>query len=503
MTKHIEDVLTGATQIQPPWTDPDLPPDQFLYDRMGPWPQPAPAYPMIRPPEVLNIPPIEALLWKSTIGRRYEKTVLEYTVPAFIEGTYEKLCGVPLPTDSQFIQIMTHTVYSRFLRQEAPGSTDWISDFTAMELLTPLPGTYCAPVVSRFRKANNGFSCIEIKFLKTATRSEELVVTPTDKAWNLAKVYALQGAAYHALFVVHPTLHFPMDSINAITKTAIPMMHPLYQALIPHTTYTLQLDNTVLESSWSVVNNKVHETWFDPLTAEGYNIKQLFGVGYSGYRGLKAYPAFDYMAPWMDADILYGKCLQAYFVPFLVFATKIASVIPKTDPYVKRWADYCSANVRGFPDGSAIFEEDNLAKAMAIYMWDVSVAHGADHYSFGKGIALTNKFLRLRRPPPVDINDGVDVKTVSDLVTAEDLGRAILANDMVFSVITMEPNLIETKYAFTDKALINATDEFHANLRSVDTMVRTIMPEFMRLEPDSDVHHSYPYDLTIPASIQF
>lgn len=502
MTRLTESDLTGGTQAQPAWTNPDLPPDQFLYDRMGPWPQPAPAYPMTRPPEVLTIPPVEADLWNSTIGWRYKKTVAEYTVPAFIEGAYEKVSGVALPTDAEFVHIMTHTVYSRFLRQEAPGSADWISDFTAMELITPLPATYCAPVVCRFRKENDGFLCVEIKFLKTAT-SNELVVTAKDNAWNLAKVYACQGAAYHALFVVHPTLHFPMDSVNAITKTAVPMMHPLYQALIPHTAYTLPLDNAVLEGAWTVVNDKVHETWFDPLTAEGYNIKQLFGVGYSGYRGLTAYQAFDYMAPWMDTDILYGTCLQAYFEPFLVFATKIASVIPKTDPYVKHWADYCSAHVLGFPDGSAIFEKDNLAKAMAIYMWDVSVAHSADHYSFGKGIALTNKFLRLRRPPPVDINDGLDVKTVSDLVSADDLGRAILANDMVFSVVTMAPNLIETQYAFTDKMLINAANTFHAELKSVDAKVRTIMPEFMRLEPDTDPKDPYPYDLTISAGIQF
>ena len=57
---------------------------------------------------------------------------------------------------------------------------------------------------------------------------------PGDKAWSLAKAYALQGVAHHALFVVHPTLHFPMNSVNAITKSAVPMIRPLFQALLPH-----------------------------------------------------------------------------------------------------------------------------------------------------------------------------------------------------------------------------------------------------------------------------
>ena len=492
--------LPGLTQAQPAWTDPDLTPDQFLYERLGPWPQPAPAYPMSRPPEVLNIPPIETLIWNENIGSRYLKTQLGYAgaAAALAVGDMAK----PLPTDDDFIQIMTRAVYARFLRKESPGSAFWVSDFTAMELITPMPGTYCAPVVCRFLQQNNRFYCVSITFLKTATNSE-LLVKSGDKAWNLAKVYACQGAAYHALFVVHPALHFPMDSVNAITKTAVPHIHPLFQALYPHTTYTLPLDNSVLESAFTVVNNNAPGTWFDPLTAGGYNIKQLFGVGYSGYKGLASYPAYDYMTPWMDADTLYGQCLREYFKPFLVFATKIASVIPLTDPYVKRWADYCSANVRGFPDGTAIFTGNNLATVMAIYMWDVTVSHGADHHSFGNFIQLKNKFLRIRRPPPANINDGADVRLVSDVASADDMARAELANAMFFSVWTLAPNLIDTIYPFTDPMLQAASADFHANLKTVDASVRAIMPEFMRLQPGTDPNDPYPYNLTIPASIQF
>lgn len=489
-----------GVQAPPPWANPDLPPDQFLYERLGPWPQPAPAYPMSRPPEVLNIPPVETLIWNESIGARYLKTQLGYAgaAAALAVGDMAK----PLPTDNEFLQIMTRAVYARFLRRESAGSAFWVSDFTAMELLDPLPGTYCAPVVCRFLQDNDRFHCVSITFVATATHSE-LLVKPSDKAWPLAKVYACQGAAYHALFVVHPALHFPMDSVNAITKTAVPHIHPLFQALYPHTTYTLPLDNAVLESAFTVVNNNAPGTWFDPLTAGGYNIKQLFGVGYSGYKGLAAYPAYDYMAPWMDADTLYGQCLREYFKPFLAFAAKIASVIPKTDPYVRRWADYCSSQVRGFPDGTAIFAGNNLAMAMAIYMWDVTVSHGADHNSFGNFIQLKNKFLRIRRPPPTNVNDGADVRLVSDVASADDMARAELANAMFFSVWTLAPNLIDTIYPFTDPTLQAAAAEFHANLKIVDVSVRAMMPEFMRLEPSADLQAPYPYDLTIPASIQF
>ncbi len=48
-----------------------------------------------------------------------------------------------------------------------------------------------------------------------------------------------------------------------------------------------------------------------------------------------------------------------------------------------------------------------------------------------------------------------------------------------------------------------ASADFHANLKSVDASVRAIMPEFMRLQPGTDPKDPYPYNLTIPASIQF
>lgn len=493
----MEKNLQMTLQSQPAWTDPNLPPDQFLYERKGPWPQPAPAYPMTRPPEVLNIPTQEYTAWWEFIGLRL---VAEYGVEKLLAPRQAQAdLALPLPIDEEFLRIMTQTVYGRYLRNES-GTAFWVNDFSAMELIDPLPQTYCAPVACRFLLQGTKFSCVSITFLKSGTRNEALVVRPTDKAWNLAKVYACQGAAYHALFVVHPALHFPMDSVNAITKTSVPQIHPLFQALFPHTTYTLTLDNEVLEGKGSIVNNDPAEVDYDPLTAKGYNLMQLFGVGYTGYKGLAAYPAYDYMKPWMDTNTVYGACLRQYYKPFMVFATQIASVIPKTDPYVKRWADYCSVNVRGFPGASIIFDGDNLAKALATYLWDVTVAHGADHYSFAYDIALKDKFLRIRRPPPADIHDGADVQKVGDVANLDDMTRAELANALFFKVVTIPPNLIDTTYVFKEAVLQEAVTTFHANLTAIDAVVRQMMPTFMRLEPDTN-----PLSIawTIPASIQF
>ena len=102
-------------------------------------------------------------MWDETIGTCYVETVLEYSAPAYFKGLADLV--LPLPADDDFNQVMTRTVYCRFLRLEAPGSAFWVSDFTAMELITPIPGTYCAPVVCRFLQDGDRFGIISIAFL--------------------------------------------------------------------------------------------------------------------------------------------------------------------------------------------------------------------------------------------------------------------------------------------------------------------------------------------------
>src|SRR5258708_2322645 len=367
---------------------PTASPDQYLYGRQGPWPQPSPSHPLIEAYEVLTIPPIETLLWNSTIGERYLKTLVGYA--GLAAGKAMLNFAYTTPADDAFQRIMLTTAYMRYLnpmsaadnqllaQNEIPvgaAGAQWKYDFNAMGLVQPLAGMYCAPTVVFFAGAPMGqLVCVAISV-------NGIVVTPLDSAWGLAKIYALQGAAYHMLFVVHPALHFPMDSVNAITKTAVPHTHPLFQLLYPHTSYTLALDNAVLEGANSVVNENAQGTWFDPLMGNAYNLKLLFGAGYSGlpdkwFKG--AYPAFDFMKPQMGFDSPYGQWLKAYFEPFEFLCKAVANQIlkaDKQDTYVRRWARYNSTYVQGFPDEDEIFKDGCLAQAMAIYMWDVTVSH--------------------------------------------------------------------------------------------------------------------------------
>src|SRR5258707_13672592 len=82
---------------------------------MGPWPQPSPAHPIQQAWEVLNVPPIEELLWEATIGLRYQTTQLQYQ-PYAAEYAWKTIkLNPPVPLDPRFAQILFTTGYQQYL----------------------------------------------------------------------------------------------------------------------------------------------------------------------------------------------------------------------------------------------------------------------------------------------------------------------------------------------------------------------------------------------------
>lgn len=525
--------MAAEKKILPEWTDPDLTPDQFLYGRKGPWPQPSPDHPLKEAAEVLNVPLVEGIVWDLAVGVRLLSDEAGYPPLAAQNALHD--VDQPIPTDAQFNGYMWDTLYTRYMRPASPtdivgcdtlpGTVKWWKyDFSAMKLVKPIEGLYCAPVICIFAEdANKKRTCAGIIF-RSEKPGDNVTVCPSGPPgmWNLAKIYALQGAAYHVLFVVHPALHMPLDAVNAITKTVIPQNHPLLQLLYPHLAYQLALDNAVLQGSNSVVNNSPKGTWFDPLMGDAYNLKLLFAAGYTGLTGNffgDAYPQYDYMRPQLGFDSSYGQFLADYFKPFRTFCTAVADEIltesPK-DTYVARWARHCSSHVLGFPGENDIFKKGILAEVLAIFMWDTTVSHGADHYSFSQNIPARYKFLRIRNyPPPRPDRLPADGPTkVGDVATVDDLFRMEMAHRLFFQPWAVNstffsPNLAGTQYAFTSQKLQDAAKQFMADLNGVadaqndNKSPKYPSPPFMPLNGPSP-NWSYPdYAKTIPASIQY
>jgi hypothetical protein len=396
--------------------------DAYLYQRKGPWPQPSPAHPLGEAPSVVHIPDPEAREWQKLIGNRYLWNIVSYW-PEALWDTIQKP-HMEEVTDSELNHLANQTIFSRFfflLRDDYLTVSDalyegcfwkWLSeakaddrffitDFSLMETCICFPGTYAAPMIGLWKQPAGSASK---HILAIFQKNTSLVFEPTDgPAWELAKYYLLHGANYRMTLSIHALLHFPMDSVNAITKTALPTHHTVFKLLYPHLQFTLPLNNAVLESPTSpVVNNQLYP--YTAFTGEGEGFRDMLVSGYKGIEGNPAYPPYDFSnLPPVYSD--YGVFLDRYFYAFLRFTTQVVDLIPEQEWIdIRLWAHYISEWIPGFPNGKRIVEPGMLAVTLAKVMWDLSVAHAADHYNYGQDINI-NKFpLRLRIPPPASRN---------------------------------------------------------------------------------------------------
>jgi hypothetical protein len=156
-----------------------------------------------------------------------------------------------------------------------------------------------------------------------------------------------------------------------------------------------------------------------------------------------------------------------------------------------------------------LLEPGVLAKAMAIYMWDCSISHAADHANYTWCVTSKERCLRVRIPPPQ--GPGERVELAGKIATVDDYARSEMCTWMFFKPWTLKPNLLETLYAFTDVELVQAAKQFKKALLEVSQ--RTDIHQFMPLQegqlrddpPDGDTASSVAakYEDTIPPSIQY
>lgn len=454
----------------------------FLHDRKGPWPQPNPQRPLGEAPSVLNVPWRERLDWGWHIGRRYITQLFTSIPGALLEAS--RKAPKAFISDERFDTLMTTSAYEKFLTAELdpedktdfaaylaakPEATFYQSVFSAIAGVDPYDGMHVAPTTCLIED-DAGTRRV------AAIRVNGVVVDRSHRnAWDIAKYFVLQGAAYGMLFTEHPNLHFPFDAINAITKSSMPMEHPIFQLLHPHLRFQLQLNNAVLESPGSVITD-FQPTFYAPFTADmSDGLLDLFVAGYKGVSGEKGYPTYTFRQRPKEVPGDYGVFQDAYYDTVLSFTRKVAEAIPEGEEYTRRWAAYISQWIPGFPDGDAIFEGNNLPEALAGIVWDLSIGHAVDHAAFSRDVSVEEKFLRIRIAPPESPN--IAAADPSDVTTFWDRFKARVAHRVFFTPVTVT-RLIDVNYNFEDPTLKAAGRQFIADLKDTDAnlSVRRFIP---------------------------
>lgn len=468
----------------------NLNPKDFLYNRSGPWPQPSANHPIGEVPGVLHLPFIETFHWWLKVGSRYLRDMFLYFPPAFIRAI--KYNGLHELSDDKISEFFFHSCYSKYLCAEISpelkilfkkyineDKTYYIVDFSAMELCRPLKGLYCEKSISLFEKTDKLIKPIAVNL------RNYVVDDAHGDLWKLAKFVVMQGASVFINVVEHPKLHFPMDPINAITKTAVPKNHLLFQLIYPHLEITLKLNYQVLNNPISLLAQK---SWMDygPFPATSETLRELLVVGYSGIKENPAYNKYEY--PMNGPRKIYsdfGKFHQQYYPAYYNLAKGILSKLDKYDRFVTGWADYINGFMPSFPDGKKIWEDDNLYRAVGVLLWDLTLGHGADHYTYSQIPVCYNPMrLRVTTPKTLDQNFKLDLKNA---VTWMDQTKWLIANRLFYKTWNIK-DMMKIDYKF--------------NKPELNTIVTSFRQEMKKIEANLETPNYMPVD-TIPSSIQY
>ena len=464
--------------------------NDFLYKRKGPWPQPSPVHPWGESPSVVHVPFCERFDWWIWIGTRYIAT-LGLSPYYLLKGLV--FPGLKEVTNKKFESLLNYSMMSKFLTNQFDEidktifkdylgeDKEWyIVDLQAVEVIKPFDGIFVSATKTLLYKEGDKFKVLCIHIQETDT-----ILDSTDEdAWELAKYFVLQGGALCATLVVHPLLHFPFDSINAISKTSVPKDHILYRLLSPHFRFTLPLENAVLNYKSSLLNEKWYMP-YAPYPGGPSGLRDLLVEGYKGIKDNLSYPPFSYSLKSPNIEGKYGEYLSRYYEVFYKFVSTVLKDVKTDDFWVSKWADYCNDHVNDFPSGENIFKGDSLVRAVTTYLFTVTVAHSTDHYNYGS-IDKRQVPLRMRQAPP---KKGDKMISRSKLVNAIDLMKYYMADNLFFSPTTVT-SLMNAKYKFKEKWQNQASKDFKADLVELDKSLRAEGIEYM---PLSD----------IAASIQF
>lgn len=455
---------------------------KYLYDRKGPWPQPSPDHPFKEAPAVFNIPKKEKSQFTWNVTIRYALSTLFKWPGALLYALKNR--GMRNVTDEDMGNIITGSLFAKMLNPQLDpidleNFSEVLKGLDKKELLkfdlTPMKfidetykGLYAAPSVALMKKVS------DTKVMPLAIHLNEQVFTPKDgDAWELAKYYSLNGAAVLGTLLSHPLTHFPYDAINAITKTSLPMDHVIFKLIYPHTYLSLPLSEAVLSSPGTVLA-KNNDRIYGPYSAPVGELKDLIAAGYGGMKDNSSYPGYQYPLGPDKAFGEYGNFLKSYYECIYKFVKTVTDTVPKNDLATVRWANYIAAWLPGFPKGVDIFKDDNLAKAVTTFIWDVTVAHSLDHKSFGS-LDINKVPMRMRLAPPSKGLKGFDKNKIVKVIDTMKFEMAMImfyrpSNVRLFT---------EIKYDFAQAELQKASEEFFKDLKKTDENMKE---KYVKLE---------------------
>ncbi|KAM6941508.1 polyunsaturated fatty acid lipoxygenase ALOX15B-like isoform 2-T2 [Lycodopsis pacificus] len=281
-----------------------------------------------------------------------------------------------------------------------------------------------APLVLLHKTPDDQLMPIAIQ-LKQTPADDNPIFFPTDSEydWLTAKIFVRSADfSEHQLNVHLLRTHLLAEVFAVSLLRNVPMVHPLYKLLVPHTRYTLQINN--LARSFLISKTGVF-TKFAASGGKGVKTflkRSLSSVTYRSLcipddiadRGLEDVPNFYYR----DDGIKLWDIIHRYVQGVLSFYYKNDSEVQK-DSELQKWISdifehgFLSHAGTGIPESFTTVAE--LVKFVTMVIFTCSGQHSAVNAGqFDYGGWMPNNPLSLQRPPPTtkgETNEDTMMKT--------------------------------------------------------------------------------------------
>ena len=429
-------------------------------------PIPCPQYPGRMPPSVTDIPEHEYQEFRSKIVKRYVQGLIGETWSALevshnIPETLDDAMLNEIYWQSPFSRFLTPKfttedleLFDAFFKNKTTEQTFYKIDHTHLKDQNTYPGIYIAPVIGIFRKTSDGIEVIAISVAENC-------FTPNDgESWERARLFLLQGSSLALVGGVHASLHFPTDSVIAITRKMIPPKHPIARVIEAHAYLQLPLNYGVRWSPRSYAHNSPREL-YTAFPGPREDVFHGFMTHYEGIDGNEAYPAYQFPLKAPELPGPYGHALNEYYNVILEFCRTVTNQCDLS--VFESWADELQSLIPGFPSGKTVNDAEKLARILAGFVHSVSVWHYMEHTLYSQ-LPVHHNPHRIRVEPPT----GSDSPTEWWQRTRQsDLFRQEIARRMFYDSHTVR-RMLDVEYGFEEIKLKSAVDDFKKKLREVD-----------------------------------
>ncbi|XP_068583902.1 polyunsaturated fatty acid lipoxygenase ALOX15B-like [Cebidichthys violaceus] len=267
-----------------------------------------------------------------------------------------------------------------------------------------------APLVLLHKTPDDQLMPIAIQ-LKQIPADDNPIFFPTDSEydWLTAKIF-VRAADFneHQLNAHLLRTHLLAEVFAVSLLRNVPMVHPLHKLLVPHTRYTLQINNL---ARGLLISDRGVFTQFAASGGEGMNIllkRSLSSVTYRSLcipddiveRGLEDVPNFYYR----DDGLKLWDIIHRFVQGVLSFYYKDDTEVQK-DSELQKWISdifehgFLSQASTGIPESFTTVAE--LVKFVTMVIFTCSGQHSAVNAGqFDYGGWMPNHPLTLQRPPP-------------------------------------------------------------------------------------------------------